>query len=57
MNIHCEKCNTDFILSNKKFAKRRGKTHKICWCPECGAKNFVPILLKYFPNEKSTSII
>jgi DNA-directed RNA polymerase subunit RPC12/RpoP len=46
MLVKCEKCGTEFSHSNKKFAKRRGKTHKIVSCPECGNKNLVPIYMR-----------
>jgi len=53
MQVTCSNCNEDFNVSTKKWSQRRGKTHKIFICPYCFKKNFVPILLKYFPNNKS----
>ena len=47
MNLVCKECGSDINLPNKKFDRRHGKTHKIVRCPNCFAKNYVPILERY----------
>lgn len=56
MNISCQNCSEEFNVSSKKWAQRRGRTHKIFICPHCFKKNIIPILMKYqksdFDGEK-----
>jgi rRNA maturation protein Nop10 len=52
MKITCDHCGEDTLLSVKKFTHKKGKTHKIEYCQNCGSKLIVPLVKRFSDDEE-----